>query len=134
MILLLLILAFAGTAAELVLLGHYEDLKQWAPLATMGLGLVATLACLIRPGGGTVRLLRVAMGVLVVTALVGIWLHYQSNAEFELEMVPGRQGWDLVKEALTGAMPALAPGALIQMGLLGLIATYRHPALTREPS
>ena len=36
----------------------------------------------------------------------------------------------LVWKALRGATPALAPGALAQLGLLGLLYTYRHPALT----
>ena len=30
------------------------------------------------------------------------------------------------------APPALAPAGMIQMGLLGLLYTYRHPAL-RQP-
>ena len=29
-------------------------------------------------------------------------------------------------------MPALAPGALVQLGLVGFLYTYQHPALSRE--
>ena len=29
------------------------------------------------------------------------------------------------------APPTLAPGVLAQMGLLGLVSTYRHPAVRR---
>ena len=39
---------------------------------------------------------------------------------------------ELVVETLYGAMPALAPGALAQLGLLGLLACFRHPVLTGE--
>jgi hypothetical protein len=39
------------------------------------------------------------------------------------------EGLKLFKAAITGATPALAPGSLIQMGLLGLAYTFRHPAL-----
>jgi hypothetical protein len=38
-------------------------------------------------------------------------------------------GWELFKEAMTGATPALAPGAMVQLGLIGLAWSYRHPAL-----
>jgi len=134
LILWLLVLALGGTGTELLLLGHYEELQQWAPLATMAIGLGAALWCLFAPSASSVRFLRFAMGLLVVSALVGLWLHYQSNAEFELEMYPGREGFELFKESLMGAIPALAPGALMQLGLMGWIATFRHPALTREPS
>ena len=32
------------------------------------------------------------MGAFVVSGVVGLWLHYQGNAEFELEMYPSLQG------------------------------------------
>ena len=38
-------------------------------------------------------------------------------------------GWELVLESLTGALPALAPGTMIYLGLLGWAATFRHPLL-----
>jgi hypothetical protein len=42
------------------------------------------------------------------------------------------KGMDLLSKAMTGAAPALAPGAMIQLGLLGLVYTFRHPALGHE--
>ena len=135
-VLILGLLAFAlgGTGIELLLLGHYEEPQQWAPLVTMGLGMASAVWCLVAPSRASLRVLRFAMVLLVLSALVGLWLHYRSNAEFELEMYPGREGFELFKESLMGAIPALAPGALVQMGLMGWIATFRHPALFREPS
>jgi hypothetical protein len=50
---------------------------------------------------------------------------------FELEMNPSAGGTQLVWESLSGAMPALAPGTLFQLGLVGLLYTYPHPALGR---
>jgi hypothetical protein len=37
---------------------------------------------------------------------------------------------------VTGATPALSPGAVVLLGLLGLALTYGHPALggTEEPN
>jgi len=52
----------------------------------------------------------------------------RSNVEFELEMRPSMAGMELVMESLSGAMPAMAPGAMAQLGFLGLLVCFRHPA------
>jgi hypothetical protein len=65
----------------------------------------------------------------VLAGLVGIFLHVRSNVEFELELRPSIEGRALVVETLRGAIPALAPGAMAQLGLLGLLVCFRHPAL-----
>ena len=70
------------------------------------------------------------MALCVVTGAVGILLHYRGNVEFELERDGSIRGLRLFWEAIRGATPALAPGALSQLGLLGLAYTYRHPSLS----
>jgi hypothetical protein len=65
--------------------------------------------------------------------LVGLYLHYRGNVEFALERDPSLSGARLLWKALRGATPALAPGALSQLGLLGLLYTYGHPALGNNP-
>jgi hypothetical protein len=60
-----------------------------------------------------------------------VWLHYRSNVEFELEMYPTLAGGALVWQSLKGAIPALAPAALAQLGLMGLVLTLGHPGLRR---
>jgi hypothetical protein len=62
-----------------------------------------------------------------------VW-HYQGNMEFELETYPSISGLALFKEAMMGATPALAPGTMIELGLIGLAYTYRHPLLVRPPN
>ena len=55
-------------------------------------------------------------------------LHFQVNMEFQLEMDPSLKGLDLYRKAiLAKAPPALAPGAMIQLGLVGLAYTFRGP-------
>jgi hypothetical protein len=54
--------------------------------------------------------------------------------EFELETYPSISGLALFKEAMMGATPALAPGTMIELGLIGLAYTYRHPLLVRPPN
>jgi hypothetical protein len=72
------------------------------------------------------------MAACVVAGAVGFYLHMRGNFEFELESNPSLRGAALVWEALKGATPSLAPGALAQLGLLGLVAAHRHPALRRR--
>ncbi len=109
-----------GISAELLLLGHTEGNWQKLPLGLNGVGILALLAHLFMPGRGSLRAFRCAMLICVVGGGVGVYQHYAGNAEFELEMVAELTGWPLIKEAMTGATPVLAPGALAQVGLVGL--------------
>ena len=67
------------------------------------------------------RLCVVVMTLFVASGTIGVFLHYRGNVEFELEMVPALGGLLLFQEAMTGATPVLAPGAMVQLGLLGLV-------------
>lgn len=123
----ILILGHFGLGAELLLLEHTERPAQWIPVVLLGLGLVAIVARLVRPGGAALGVLSGVMLLDLVAGGVGIALHYRGNVEFARELTPGLGGVALVGKALTGAFPALAPGALIQLGLVGLAYVYRHP-------
>ena len=125
----LVILGIVGLLAELVLLEHTESATQWIPIGVLGGGLIAAIALGLRPSRGTVRGFQLLMVLFVVAGVLGLILHYRSNVEFELEMDATIAGWGLVWRSLRGATPSLAPGAMAQLGLLGLILTYRHPAL-----
>jgi len=131
LLLAVLALALVGTGAELLLIGHTEEIWQLLPLVAIGMGLVGIVALAVRPTRVTIQLFRLLMGLFIVTGLLGLVLHYLGNAEFELEMRPSMSGFELVWNSLTGATPALAPGSMIQLGLLGLLCTLRHPALER---
>lgn len=130
-LLALTLLGIVGLTLELVLLEHTESVEQWIPLAVLGAGLAAAVAAGLRPGRATVLLLRAAMAACILTGVLGLYLHLRGNTEFELEMDPSLRGLGLLWLALRGATPALAPGAMAQLGLLGLAYTYRHPALSR---
>ena len=128
-VLVVFVVGVLGTAGELVLLGHFEDTWQQAPLALLPLGLLAAAWQRVTRRRLGARVFQCVMAAFVASGLAGLWLHYHGNAEFEVEMYPAIGGWELVREALSGATPALAPAAMIQLGLLGLVCTYRHPAL-----
>jgi len=129
---LLLIVAIGalGLIAELLLLEHYEEWTQWLPLAVLGAVLIGSALVWMRPTRVTVQSFRVLMSLTLVVGALGLVLHFTGNREFEREMHGALRGWPLVWESLRGATPTLAPGAMIQLGLLGLALTWRHPALS----
>ena len=131
-LLAILILGLAGTGVELVLLEHYEDSAQLLPLFFIGLALVAILGHLLIGGPGAILFLRAVMVFLLLSGALGVVLHYRGSMEFQLEMDPTQSGWDLFAKVLHAkAPPALAPGVMAQLGLIGLVYTYRHPAARR---
>jgi hypothetical protein len=127
----LVLLGAAGLLVELALLEHYGSFWQVVPLFVLGFGLGAAVLVAARPGPGTLRAFRLVMGALVITGALGVFLHYDENVAFELELGPDLRGIDLIWAALRGATPILAPGAFLQLGLLGLILVHDHPALQR---
>jgi hypothetical protein len=130
LLLLLVLLGMLGTAVDLLLLEHYQDAGQLAPLALITMGLpIAGMA--LAGGRNAVLIFRIWMVFFVFAGAIGIVLHYNGNMEFQKEMDPSQHGWPLFVAIIRAkAPPALAPAAMIQLGLLGLAFTYRHPALT----
>lgn len=130
-ILVVFVVASVGMLAELLLLAHTEGILQLIPLILLGAGLAAAGWAMAARSRTAVVGLRGAGVLQVLAGVTGLVLHYRSNVEFELEMQPDAGGAGLVWAALTGAIPALAPGAMIQLGLLALLYTLAHPALSR---
>jgi hypothetical protein len=126
------LLGVVGLGIELLLTEHYEKRWQIVPLVLLGMALVSVIAVTWWPSDTTVRVMRIVMAFCVVSAPLGIWLHYSGNVEWELERKPQMRGTTLIWEAVRGATPLLAPGAMAQLGLLGLAFTFRHPALRRR--
>ncbi len=135
-ILAVFVLGVVGSFAELLLLGHDEDLPQFIPLVLFGVAL-ALLAWAAATGARPAFLaFRATMALFIVAGVVGSWLHFQANREFQMEVDPSLAGWALLAEALQAkSPPALAPGVMVQFGLLGLAWTFRHPRLeSQDPS
>ena len=130
-LLALLVFGEFGAGTELFFLGHTEDFWQLVPIVLLGLGVVTGVWVLVRAQRVPLRVHQVLMVLFVLAGPIGLFQHYSANAEFELEMYPTMDGLELVWESLTGAMPALAPGTMVLLGLLGLVHSFRHPALTR---
>lgn len=135
LLLAVIVLGLFGTSLDLVLLAHYEDSLQLVPLVVIALALAVIAGHLVRGGAGTVWALRGVMGIMLAAGALGAALHYRGSLEFQIEMDPTLSGWDLFTKVLHAkAPPTLAPGVMAQLGLLGLVYTYRHPALNRPSS
>ena len=131
LILALVLFGIIGLEIELALLRHAESFSQWLPHIFLLVGLLLTAVVYFRPGPGTLRSFQVLMVLYLIVGALGVFFHLKGNVEFALERNPALSGMSLIWKALRGATPALAPGALAQLGLLGLLYTYRHPALVR---
>jgi hypothetical protein len=119
-----------GISADLTLLQHYEDANQLIPLWLTGLGLAAVCWSALAPGTAALRVVQLIMLLFVGAGVAGVVLHFQANAEFQREIDPALGGMALFWKVVEAkAPPALAPGVMVQLGLLGLVYTYRHPAL-----
>ena len=131
-------LGIVGTGIELLLLEHYAELLQRIPGGMLLLALVLLAAWILTRVRVVLRIFQVLMLLFVASGALGIYLHYQSNVDFEREMNPSATGRELIQESLTGAMPVLAPGMMVQLGVVGLLYTYRHPIFSvpweTEPS
>jgi hypothetical protein len=126
----ILVIGVVGIMAELLLLNHIEHSAQWIPLLLGAATLLLSAAVAVKPTTATVRLFQSLMVLLIISGAVGIYLHYGATTEFQLEMDPTLSGFALFKKAIVAkAPPALAPGAMTQLGLIGLAYTFRHPAL-----
>ena len=122
-----------GTGAELVAFEHFEDAWQAIPLGLMTVALALAFWNAAAPTATSVRLFRAAMVAFIAAGLLGIYLHFQGNLEFQLEIDASQDRWTLFQKVIHAkAPPALAPGSMAQLGLLGLIWSVRHPALSKR--
>lgn len=127
-------LGILGLIAELLLIEHTESRIQWIPLICLFAGVVSCVWLTVRPGRSALKFFQLVMAVFVVAGLAGLYFHYAGNVEFALERDSALSGASLVWKALRGASPSLAPGALAQLGLLGLAYSYSHSVTTSGDS
>jgi len=129
-LLVILVLTLLGTGAELLLVGHFEEVWQWIPLVLIPLALLVLGLLAASRKAALVRIWQALMILFLISGVTGLGLHWKGKMEFKRESDPSLTGWKLFREAMqTESPPALAPGVMIQMGLLGLAYAFRHPAL-----
>lgn len=131
-----LVFGCVGLIGELVLLEHYSELNQLPPLVLLGAMLVAVIVHWVAGGARSVRGIQTLALLMVLSGAVGMYFHGEENLEHAREdaeeygeATSGAAFWEAVAK---GESPMLAPGTMIQFGLLALLFAYKHPALKRE--
>ena len=124
----LLTFGLAATLVDLFGLAHYEEPLQIIPLAFIGFSLLIVFWHVFTGSSASLLTMRVLMPLLIIVGIVGVVLHLKGSLAFQLEANPDLAGWALIKKLLRAkAPPALAPGVMVQLGLLGTIYGYKHP-------
>jgi hypothetical protein len=122
-----LVLGFVGTETELLLLEHYDDPWQFVPLLLMALGLWSLVWYTKRRDARSLQVFRTIMGLFIIAGFVGVALHFRGAVQFQLETDPHMDKWELIKKVMRiKAPPVLAPGVMLQLGLIGLAYALPH--------
>ncbi len=127
-LLTLFVLGILATTAELLLMGHTEEL-QLVPLLLIAICVLVLGWRAIHRHARSVRVFQGTMILFLLSGVAGMVLHYRGNVEFLLELYPSLGGMELFWKALKGATPIFGPGIMIALALLGLAYAYRHPVL-----
>ena len=129
----ILLLGMAGTTIELLLLKHDEDATQLIPLILLGAGYLTVGWNVLRGTRSSLTAVQIVMVGFIASGLLGMMFHYQANVEFQLETNPQLAGSKLLWQTLQAKTPpALSPGVMAQLGLIGLAYAFRHPAVARR--
>jgi hypothetical protein len=123
-----LMFGLVGTATELLLIGHDADVWQVIPLVVLAMAILAIFGMVATRfvSATATRLFRAAMVLLMLSGAMGSVLHYRANLEFKREMDPSLSGFALFSSVVRAqSPPALAPGNMALLGLLGLACAFR---------
>jgi hypothetical protein len=131
LLLLLVLVGAAGLLAELALMEHWGEWRQTIAVGLLAVTLPVTVAFERSPAGRMRSLFLLVMTLVLVAGIVGTLFHLQGNFAFEQELSPDLPPLKTLLKSLQGATPTLAPGAMIQLGLLGWIAAA---TMTSRPS
>jgi hypothetical protein len=130
----ILIIGLLGTVVELVLLKHYEKPLQWVPLLLIAAGFVIIAWRLLHPDAASLTVMKVVWGLFVVSGFLGVLAHFNGSAAFQRELDPNIGFASLLDKVLHAqAPPLLAPGMMLQMGLIGLAYVFADVRFKGRP-
>ena len=118
-IVLALLFMMVGTLLELYLLDHYEDAYQLIPVLCIAFSLINLIILLFKKSKKIINLFKLVLVLTSLSGVYGVFLHLQSNFEFEQEMKPTATNWELFSESLSGALPTLAPMSMLVLAFIG---------------
>jgi len=120
-----LVLGLVGTVVELVLLSHYEQAVQLVPVVLIVLALIVLAWHVMGHSAASLRILMGLMVLFVLAGFAGFVAHFHGSAEFQLDLEPSLSTWELLEKVMRAkAPPVLAPGMMMQLGLLGLAYVF----------
>ena len=115
---------------ELLLVGHAEGAIQLVPLVLLGIGFLTVCWRMASGSSASAAAVQIVMVLFLAAGAAGVYFHYQANVEFQRETDPSLAGRALLWNVLRAKVPpALAPGVMVQLGLIGLAYTYRDKEL-----
>ena len=114
-----LLFMIVGSLLELYLLDHYEDTWQLIPILSVGTTLVTLLILFFKKTTKVVNLFKAVLILTALSGVYGVYLHLQSNFEFEQDMKPTATNFELITDSLSGALPTLAPMSLVVLACIG---------------
>jgi hypothetical protein len=124
-VLWVLVLGLVGTETELLLLEHYDGPWQFVPLILIASALAVLAWHTRRYDAASLSAFRIIMVLFLIAGLIGLVLHFRGAAQFQLETNPNLGKWELVKKVMrVKAPPVLAPGVMLQLGLIGLAYAF----------
>jgi hypothetical protein len=128
-----LVLGLLGTVVELVLLSHYEQPVQLVPVVLIVLALIVLAWHVMGHSAASLRVLMGLMILFVLAGFAGFAAHFYGSAEFQLDLEPSLSTWELLEKVMRAkAPPLLAPGMMMQLGLLGLAYVYSDKRYRRS--
>jgi hypothetical protein len=129
----ILLIGLLGTVTELVLLGHYEEPLQFVPLVLIAVALLTIWWEFSRHDLASRRAMQIVMTLFVVAGFLGFAAHFYGSAQYQLELNPEMDTWELLQKILRAkAPPLLAPGMMLQLGLLGLAYVFSDSRFSKE--
>jgi uncharacterized membrane protein len=131
----ILLIGLLGTVTELVLLEHYEEPLQFVPLVLIAAALPTLWWEYSRRNKASRRAMQILMALFVLAGFLGFAAHFHGSAEYQLELNPDMSNWELLEKILRAkAPPLLAPGMMLQLGLLGLAYVFSDSRYRRSRS
>jgi len=113
-----------GLLAELLLLDHVESNWQKLPIVVMATSMILLFFDLYSKSKTSKKLALASMYLTILCGLIGVYQHFRGNTEFEFERELGLSTSQVLIDSLKGAYPVLAPGSMIPLGLVGILAVH----------
>jgi hypothetical protein len=129
-----LLAGLTGTEIELLLLGHYDGGWQIVPLVLIPIALATLAWHRAQRSPSSVRALQTTMTLFLATSVAGLVFHFRGAAAFQLEMNAAMPAGELIARAMRAKdPPVLAPGVMLQLGLIGLAYTFCSASPLADP-